>query len=544
MALIRIKDLTTQARSIAADDFDEIDGATNGSRKVAVTEKHGIFSGSRQIKDLLYSDGVTSNRRAEFAPGAPGALAGAAVSFPFEFDWSTTIQATDANIFSCGTTLSLTPVQGLRLALGGGTATLYMDEFGAGGVSDFRRLAWAGAQAIYAGTRVRGMVVFASPNSTTAPVIYINGVDVTANFTGSTGGTPPNWIHTALDMTKFWCGYNLTPGRYFPHSPILSALSAAEVLDWTQSGRLPAWCEITTGNMVALYASDFSVNNDSWTNNGGITRTANIDTNADGAGMPPSNDWLRFINSSGSAGLCIPQRLSLMTVGRRYFVSIDILCSTGSGVGFVSVGLTSTGIGANPSKFTFAVTPGTVITVSGYITAINSTGIQITPSLDAAGSSEVSVPNGLGVYIKNVIVREMGPIFKPIIQPISVVADAGANKIAGLLLGSVSPITDRKDWVIQALTNFSGNQQLLGVSVFPLTSRFRIDSWTINNGGTSKLVSLGNVSAGTQYLSLGTAAAGLNDVPLTSRFNLTNDLWCNSNGVDALQHTVRGTKVD
>jgi hypothetical protein len=387
------------------------------------------------------------------------------------------------------------------------------------------------------------MFVFPSGDSTTAPLIYANGVDISSNFTFTANGTPPNWMPASLATAYYRQHFTAPPGcRFIPHAPILGALTAAEVLDWTNTGRLPVWCEIGTGSMIAAYASDFSSTNDSWTQNGGVTRTPNIDTNADGAGYPPSNDWLRFINSSGSSGLCIPQR-AVLTSGKKYIVSVDILLTASAGVSFVAVGLTGTGIGANPSKFMAAVTPGIVATITGIINAVNSGGIQITPCTDLAGSSETSVPNGQGLYIKNVVVRELGPLFKPVIQPIAVIADLGSNKIAGILSPGISPVTEKRDWLIQGATATNGNQQLLGASVFTDNTKVAFDSIEDNGSGTPT-VGIGSASGGAQYVAAAAVLAGRNRRTPVTPFPGTNNIWVSCTDANPRQHTIRGHMID
>jgi len=105
------------------------------------------------------------------------------------------------------------------------------------------------------------------------------------------------------------------------------------------------------------------------------------------------------------------------------------------------------------------------------------------------------------------------------------------------------PVTERKDWRIVDSTSISGNEPILGGATFLETNRHRIDSWVINNRGTSKTVYLGNQSNGTEYAASFTAAAGLTEVTLSTRFNATTALWCNSNGTDQLVHTVTGHRI-
>jgi len=106
---------------------------------------------------------------------------------------------------------------------------------------------------------------------------------------------------------------------------------------------------------------------------------------------------------------------------------------------------------------------------------------------------------------------------------------------------TVSP--DGRTQTIRATTNTSGNQQLFGASVIDTTKRWRIRSWNINSSGTPT-VSLGNVSAGAQYLSGAALTATNNEVTLLTRIPGTANLWCNANSTATLEHTVILDLVD
>jgi hypothetical protein len=145
------------------------------------------------------------------------------------------------------------------------------------------------------------------------------------------------------------------------------------------------------------------------------------------------------------------------------------------------------------------------------------------------------------ITVNSVTVR--GALSLSDVQPIPVLDDVttiGSNQAR--LVGMI-PVTARRDWRIVDNTATSGNEQILGGAVFIDTNRHRIDSWVINNLGTSRTVSLGNASGGTQYANAIAAAAGLTEVTLATRFNATQNLWCNSNGTDTLIHTITGHRV-
>ena len=92
--------------------------------------------------------------------------------------------------------------------------------------------------------------------------------------------------------------------------------------------------------------------------------------------------------------------------------------------------------------------------------------------------------------------------------------------------------------VIEASTATNGNQQLGGASLIDANKQWRIQSWTVNCSTGTPTISLGNVSAGTQYVSGAVMAAGNNDITLLARFPSTANLWANSNTTATLIHRI------
>ena len=92
--------------------------------------------------------------------------------------------------------------------------------------------------------------------------------------------------------------------------------------------------------------------------------------------------------------------------------------------------------------------------------------------------------------------------------------------------------------VIEASTSTNGNQQLGGASLIDANKQWRIQSWTVNCSTGTPTISLGNVSAGTQYVSGAVMAAGNNDITLLARFPSTANLWANSSTTATLIHRI------
>lgn len=510
-----IVELATTAETLAGTDTARANTPAGSAARALLGDMQ------RRIADSLYSDGSTSNRRIEWTPGTAGAVAAMPISIPLEFQVPTSNPSAIAWVFwSAANGTTLNQANGVYIAVGT-TGQMTVSQLGAAGISDYRLLTYAGFRAAYSGLWVRGMVVFATADTTTAPSIYINGVDVSASFSLTTAGTPPNWLNSSTVTTTWVNGQAFTAGRLIPHAPILGALTAAEVLEWTQTGRLPVWCEIATGSAVATVTNDGTAAGN-FVNTGGNAGAA-FDVNSTVAGK-----IYFLLQASGNSWFANTPALSSEPIGKRFGFTIKARLRSGSAVPIIlGSDLTSAAV----TSFT---PTGTETTFTGTFT--NNAGVL---RIGTPGSA-----NGSSYEFDDFAMWPLGPIFKPVIQPIAVLADAGTNKIAGILTSGITPITEKRDWVIQGQTSTNGNQQLLGASVFFAANAHRIDSWVINNAGTSKTVSLGNVSAGTQYASGITAGVGLSDTTLATRFNATVNLWVNSNGTDVLTHTISGRKVD
>lgn len=490
---------------------------------------------SLTARDSLFSDGVNGpGRGVAWSMGSAGAMGGRAASIPAEIIVPTSNPGVDAYLFlfgpviSGGNVTSYTAPWMLLMTINTSGALVLRQGGAASTAADFRQLSYAGFRAAFTGLRARICVIFASPDSATAPVIYINGIDVTASFVATSGGTVPNWFPAALDTTRYYVGYNWPMGCFQPQAPILGALTAAEVLDWTTAGHFPTWCEIAAASavdcIVAQANRDFSGAGNWATFGTGATAAVNagaLDVTLPGAGSVAAGIGLSSIGSMFS---------NAFPTGHRYRLSgtVSNWVKT-SGAGRVSwfwssIGaeiLTLTGNGVFSVEFTISTAPsgGASLRLGEYGAAW-------------AGS----------FTLDNISVIELGPIFRPIIQPIGVIADAGKNRIVGLLT-ACWPLTDRRDWVIQADTNLAGNQQLLGASVFASTGPHVLDDWCMEIAGTPT-VTAGSASGSSAYKTSGALAATKNFIALVTRVLASVNLWVSSTTTDTIRHTIRGHRVD
>lgn len=463
---------------------------------------------TRGIRDALYSDGSTSLRRVEITPGTAGAVAALPISIPFEFQVLTSNPSASVIIAKFGPTAN--PVTSTQ----DNSLNLFIDTSGglslweiAVGTGNSRRLDYAGFRAAYSGLWVRGMVVFATADSTTAPVIYLQGVDATASFTATAPGTPPNWMPTALDTTRFYSGGAFTAGRFIPHGPILGALTAAEVLEWTQTGRLPVWCEIATGSAVATVTNDGTAAGN-FVNTGGNAGAA-FDVNSTVAGK-----IYFLLKASGNSWFANTPALSSEPIGKRFGFTIKARLRSGSAVPIiVGSDLTSAAV----TSFT---PTGTETTFTGTFT--NNAGVL---RIGTPGSA-----NGSSYEFDDFAMWPLGPIFKPVIQPIAVLADAGTNKIAGILTSGITPITLGDRGAFTATLTWSGTHEgksLIGAQAIP-SNAIITRIWrkaTVASSGSG--CTIGTTNSATRWQALDTYTTAAEIVTLANQLpagTAANDL--------------------
>lgn len=182
MANIRIKDLTTQARSVASDDFLELDGATNASRRISPNDSHGQFRNALAKRGAIAGDGTSG---AGISRDCGSAVAIAA-SDPVAYDIWLQIPSSNPSAIRGIMGQSDTARNNVRA----GAVDAYLDTsrnfigrlYGAT-TSDYRQISvalanWSGKWT-HLFFDVRG------------GALYVNGIAATA--TETTAGSPPAW---------------------------------------------------------------------------------------------------------------------------------------------------------------------------------------------------------------------------------------------------------------------------------------------------------------------------------------------------------------
>jgi hypothetical protein len=163
----------------------------------------------------------------------------------------------------------------------------------------------------------------------------------------------------------------------------------------------------------------------------------------------------------------------------------------------------------------------------------------------ATGRLYIGIDTTDTIKIDNFSVTLAGALSLPVVQPIAVLDDAttiGGNG-ARLLGMDTRSSSNKKVWRISDLTHTSGNEQVLGGSVFYGTSEDLITRWTIVNAGGTTTVSLGDVSGGTQYASSVSCPTGTTVITLLTAIPLTTNLWVNANTTAVLTHFIEGKRT-
>lgn len=477
----------------------ETNTGTEAAKYVAPLTLHGYVNpllSTRATAPFLLFDGATTSRRAEMTPGTAGAVAGMPISIPFEFDVPTSNPSAAMFFIAFAPTGTNVAVANALIGYLGTDGSLRVKQFGTLSTY-YRELTWSSFRSAYSGIRVRGILVFEGGDTTTAPKIYIQGSDVSSNFSLGTV-TPPNWMPLTLDTTKFVSGLSMFAGRLIPHAPILGALTAAEVLAWTQTGLLPNWCYAGTGSAVAFYTTDFS--------------------SASGWSLGSGPNWSI---GSGVATLLTPGDLGSGTalrrdisavIGKKYRVTFTVAGTDG----YVRMGIG----GAN----------GTPRTVAGtYTEDVVATGSIIYFFTHAASGSFA------GTTIDDLTVTTLGPIARHTLQPGAVVhPDDGANKLPLLLTAGVTAVGSTPNEVVIPGTAMTADGFVHADQVITPTGYELVAAYAEQTGTETSTITVKETSSGGTTVATGALSASVTRVALTvsngllaggKKLHLANSSW-------------------
>ena len=426
----------------------------------------------------------------------------------------------------------LAPRQGLSYA---GTAGVTASNMAVIGTGDFSILAWmtptnlvaanisdtASGQRFSVSVDADGPYVYNGSVVRPATVPIVAGLPMLAGLMRQSGQ-----LYSVVNGVRYGpvsdsTNYSVAIGQFGAYqgnsaffvgtmSPVVynRALSAAEVLALYQSGA-PAGADY--GSPVA---TNTAISNGTFTGSGTV-----VVTGASATGFTAVGTGFTDVRSSlPSAGFKKGQRFGLrftatLTSGATPYVHIAqfgsalLSADTAITAGANYIEIVTTGAGSGGSiGFEFEASASASYAISGL--TIIPLGLLLAPDSSNAGAGlEWLDVSGNRAHI---------------VLPTS---------------GVSWSLPSSQQIVIEASTSTNGNQQLGGASLIDANKQWRIQSWTVNSTGTPT-ISLGNVSAGAQFVSGAVMASGNNDITLVTRFPGTANLWVNSNSTATLIHRI------
>jgi hypothetical protein len=439
-------------------------------------------NGRTAPEDVLIFDGTTAASRAYWTLPATPSLA----SSPLTVHALVGNDATTAAVVRGIWTLSSisTAYAATALALYRTNNDLVLELTGATVGTDFRRLTFANW---FTNTAAGLVPVTVTWSRTAAPIVYVRGVAVTG--TETTGGTAPAWT-SAIVATYLVAGVRGAANLWNNRLKVTLwnvILTSSEVLSLATGPMTPSWS--TDSNAVLRYTSDFSVGTDGWALDAFGTAPA-MNGNVDAIGG--RNDTLRLVAGTG-ASLWLGCYRNIGPRGRRYRITGSVYIPSGQAFG----GLLILGVTNNSFIQSVVVTANTWTSFTcDYFGEDNLVGFfAFNPS------TFVFVGNGTDAFYLNAItITEIGPVFRPVIQPCRIVDDAGPNQISGVLTSGVLPVTDKMDFRISGSVSTAAVAavSLLGSPLFIDPTKIALDTIETLPTGTPTL-SIGDGTTVTKY---------------------------------------------
>lgn len=425
-------------------------------------------------------------------------------SIAFDVDVPATAPVGGAAFFHLAATRAAASASDLNIGLSS-VDTLRMTFRSADTLSE-RTVEFPAFSATYGGQRVHG--VFTRTGATIA--LKLNDVTVTLTAT-TVGGSPPAWSAsipgTLLTLGQF--------GDSYPWTGFVAAKLYNYVLSTAQQTRLFRTGAVSAADLNTVYndANAASLGNP-------IGAGQSMINGANSTFASDTGWWAKTGStiSAGAAHLTVGtnlKRLALLKIGCRYTLTFDVTNWSINPV--VDDGVTAlyhvTSNGSKSVTFTAATTDLFFSANSGTMDLDN---VLLTP-LGALIAPEANAPgNGL------------------------VWNDVSGNRAHIILptAGVSWSLPSSQQIVIEATTNTATNQLLGAASLIDTNKQWRIQSWTVNCSTGTPTISLGNASAGAQYVSGAVLASGNNDITLLSRFPSTANLWCVSTTTATLIHRI------
>jgi hypothetical protein len=488
--------------------------------------------GCRDIAPTLLSDGATSNRRLEATPGSPGALGGMPATF-----WVKRFYVPTSNPSASAYIILLAAGSGGDSASNNAfvvylttAGILRIRQNGAAGATDYRLFDYAAFRSTYYGQWVQIVISFPTGDSTTNPIITVNGVDISALFTPSTAGAYTNWMPTTLAAANVAVGLNWPSGpvpevEYGP-----GAWTAAEALTAAQTGLAPGWWQVGTGSAVANYSSDFSATADGWTGGTGLTLTSNQD------GVSGEDDTLK-ISYSATNSLYIQKNNTALKYGAAYRRTFRYLAESGavSGTAYWG-GPNSTGASGAYLVGTQIVADGTWRTAEVVFVLFRGDTSPLLGAYAAASGTTILVglQSGKSIWIKDVKDTPIGPIAKWDIQPGGLtLVDSGDNKIPLYLTAGMTALGPKPEHISVLSNQMTADGFVLADQVITPAGYELVAAYATRLAGsgtgtlTVKETSSGGTTVATGAIAAGTVALTVSNGLLAGgkKLHVANSGW-------------------
>lgn len=488
---------------VAASTADAIAGSDTSKYLTPAAGNARALHGdsSRAIEPYQISDGAMTNRRNEWTPGAAGNVAGLGTMIVGYIPWPTSNPS--ANAFICTLSASNAPIldasplnNGLGLALTT-TGSLALRQYGATASTDSRQfsLAAALARSTYSGL-LTPVSIYLPGNSTANPVVWINGVDVSASFTLTTGGTAPNWMPTTLDCTKFLTGYNWPAGRVpqIVYGP--GEWSAAEHLAFHQTGVLPTWWEAGTGSAVERIQNGDMSSATGWVLGSGWSITGG-----------------KLVHT-GTSSYGDASQSNKVVAGAKYRATFTVDAISGNPLLF-----------QNGSNTTIAIISTTGTKVIEFVAT--DTGAIKFKNSNSSGTMECT--------LDDFSLIALGPVFKPLSQPgCAVMPDSGSNSITGLLASGMTAVGALPDHVVVPGAPMTADGFILADQVLTDSRYVLVDAYARQTGTATSTITIKETSSGGTTVATAALSSSVTRVQLTvsnalsaggKKLHLANSSW-------------------
>lgn len=269
-------------------------------------------------------------------------------------------------------------------------------------VADRRIFGYSGFRAAYSGQWIILEVYFVS--GTTDPVVRVNDVDISASFSISAGGSPPEWLEAASLWTNFLTGHNAPAGPAPLGGWINAALADADRTYWRTTGQPPAWVVKGGSNVSLVTNGTFESDVSGWSSTASASTSHETESPITGAGSM-SVDF-------ASNGHYVYQDIPTI-IGQKYRVKArtkDV-----SLAGSKNIGLSGTSTGGGITDFNDTeVQSGTALEFNIEWTAtVSTTRLRITSQGGVSGE----------MLVDDVSVTALGALSIPIQGPDGIVLD-------------------------------------------------------------------------------------------------------------------------